>query len=74
MSTKEGGTPRPKIIGAAPPVHPKEASNLTDGDRTNNAREARLAAALRDNLRRRKAAQRATKDDAPDKGADRPED
>ncbi len=56
MSQKDGGPPP----GDTPPDHPKVAPENAERGRTVNPREARLAAALRDNLRRRKAAKRST--------------
>lgn len=64
MSNKEGGPPHPKGIGEAPPDHPKVAPENAERGRTMNPREARLAAALRDNLRRRKASRRPAQDAA----------
>lgn len=69
MSNKEGEPPRPDVIGGAPLKHPKDARNRTDGADTRDAREARLAAALRDNLRRRKAAMRPAKDASKTEGS-----
>lgn len=55
--------------GREPPLHRKTAANSSGAGVM--TREARLAAALRDNLRRRKAAARIRKESGPARPAER---